>query len=236
MSYRNVCLLGFAVLASLAFANAEEHSDALPAAASAAPVSESLLGGMRWRQVGPFRGGRVLAVTGVSRRTKRFLFRRGFRRRVEVHRCRRDWEPLFDKEDTASIGSIAVAPSDPNMIYVGTGEACLRGNISLRRWRLQIQRSPARPGRTSGCAIRGTSAELIVDPRNPNTVFVAALGHAYGPNAERGVFRTTDGGKTWQKVLYMDEKTGAIDIVFDPNNSNIALRLLVPGAIAHPGP
>jgi photosystem II stability/assembly factor-like uncharacterized protein len=219
MSYRNVVLLGFAVLASFAFANAKAHSDAPPAAAPAAPASESLLGGMRWRQVGPFRGGRVLAVTGVPGEPSVFYFGAASGGVWRSSDAGASWEPIFDKEDAASIGSIAVASSDHNILYVGTGEACIRGNISYGNG---VYKSIDRGKTWKNVGLKDTRhiGALIVDPKNPNIVFVAALGHAYGPNEERGVFRSTDGGATWQKVLYKNEKTGAIDIVFDPNNPN----------------
>ncbi|HZE22624.1 MAG TPA: glycosyl hydrolase, partial [Blattabacteriaceae bacterium] len=118
-----------------------------------------------------------------------------------------------------SIGAIAVAQSDHNVIYVGTGEACIRGNISYGNG---VYKSVDAGKTWKNVGLKDTQhiGALIIDPRNPNIVFVAALGHAYGQNEQRGVFRTTDGGTNWQKVLYKDNKTGAIDVVFDPNNSN----------------
>jgi photosystem II stability/assembly factor-like uncharacterized protein len=224
MIYRNVCLLGFAVLASVAFAVAKEHSDTPPASdpqasTPAATVPENLFGAMRWRQVGPFRGGRVLAVTGVPGEPSVFYFGAASGGVWRSSDAGANWEPLFDKEDIASIGSIAVAPSDHNILYVGTGEACIRGDISYGNG---VYKSIDRGKTWKNIGLKNTRhiAEVIVDPRNPNIVFVAALGHAYGSNEERGVFRSTDGGATWQKVLYKDDKTGAIEVVFDPNNSN----------------
>ena len=130
-----------------------------------------------------------------------------------------NWQPLFDKQPIASIGAIAVAQSDHNVIYVGSGEACIRGNISYGNG---VYKSVDAGKTWKNVGLKDTQhiGAVIIDPRNPNIVFVAALGHAYGPNEERGVFRTTDGGVTWQKVLYKDNKTGAIDVVFDPNNAN----------------
>jgi photosystem II stability/assembly factor-like uncharacterized protein len=224
MIYRNVCVLGFAFLASVAFAVAEEHSDTPSAPEPQAstptvPVPESLFGAMRWRQVGPFRGGRVLAVTGVPGEPNVFYFGAASGGVWRSSDAGANWEPLFDKEDIASIGSVAVAPSDHNILYVGTGEACIRGDISYGNG---VYKSIDRGKTWKNIGLKNTRhiAELIVDPKNPNVVFVAALGHAYGSNEERGVFRTTDGGATWQKVLYKDDKTGAIEVVFDPNNSN----------------
>ena len=125
------------------------------------------------------------------------------------------WEPLTDKEPFDSIGSIAVADSDPNVIYVGTGEGCPRGNVVTgtacgSRW------MAARHGCTSGLKTRRPFRKSSSIRDNPDEVFVAALGHVYGPNAERGVYKSSDGGKTWKKVLYKDDKTGAVDITFEP--------------------
>ena len=126
---------------------------------------------------------------------------------------------LFDKQPIASIGAIAVAASDHNIIYAGSGEACIRGNISYGNG-VYKSVDTGKTWKNAGLKDTRHIGAVIVDPRNANVVFVAALGHAYGPNDERGIFRTTDGGASWQKVLYKDNKTGAIDVVFDPNNSN----------------
>jgi photosystem II stability/assembly factor-like uncharacterized protein len=224
MICRNSCLLGIAVLVSLAFAAAKDHPDVPPAplpevSASPGTIPESLFSAMRWRQVGPFRGGRVLAVTGVPGEPNVFYFGAAAGGVWRSSDAGANWEPIFDKEDAASIGAIAVAPSDHNILYVGTGEACIRGNISYGNG---VYKSIDRGKTWKNIGLKNTRhiGALIVDPKNPNVVFVAALGHAYGSNEERGIFRTTDGGATWQKVLYKDDKTGAIDVVFDPNNSN----------------
>src|SRR5205807_1039128 len=120
------------------------------------------------------------------------------------------WSPIFDKESIASIGSVAVAPSDANVVYVGTGEGCLRGNVSYGNG---VYRSNDAGKSWKSLGLRDTQhiPKVLIDPRNPEVVMVAALGHAFGPNAERGVFRTTDGGKTWTKVLFVDDRTGATD-------------------------
>jgi photosystem II stability/assembly factor-like uncharacterized protein len=190
--------------------------------ASASPtpmVDEKLFNAMRWRQVGPFRGGRVLAVTGVPGEPNVFYFGGASGGVWKSTDTGVSWQPIFDKQNIASIGSIAVAPSDHNIIYVGTGEACIRGNISYGNG---VYKSIDGGKNWTNLGLKDTRhiGAVIVDPRNPNIAFVAALGHAYGPNEERGLYRTTDGGATWQKVLYKDNKTGAIDVVFDPNNSN----------------
>ncbi len=196
---------------------------ALPAAAQA--INENTFKGMKWRLVGPFRGGRVLAVTGVEGNTKTYYFGAVAGGVWKTVNGGVTWTPVFDKQSIASIGAIAVAPSDANVIYAGTGEACIRGNISYGNG-VYKSLDGGKTWTHVGLADTRHIAKVLVDPRNPDVVFVAALGHAYGPNAERGVFRSTDGGKTWQKVLYKDEKTGAIDLGFDPANSHILYAAL----------
>src|SRR5947209_1878399 len=182
-------------------------------------IDEKLFGAMRWRQVGPFRGGRVLAVTGVPGEPTVFYFGGASGGVWKSTDTGVNWQPVFDKQPIASIGAIAVAPSDHNTIYAGSGEACIRGNITYGNG---VYKSVDAGKTWKNLGLKDTRhiGAVIIDPKNPNIVFVAALGHAYGPNEERGVFRTTDGGATWQKVLFKDNKTGAIDIVFDPKNSN----------------
>lgn len=188
--------------------------------AGAAPVAdENLFNAMRWRQVGPFRGGRVLAVTGVPGEPDVFYFGGASSGVWKSTDTGVSWKPLFDSQNIASIGAIAVAPSDHNILYVGSGEACIRGNISYGNG---VYKSIDGGKTWKNIGLKDTLhiGAVIVDPKNPNIVLVAALGHAYGPNEERGIFRSTDGGATWQKVLYKDNKTGAIDVVSDPNNSS----------------
>ncbi len=178
------------------------------------------LGGLHWRNIGPYRGGRTLAVTGVAQKPDTFYFGSVVGGVWKTDNAGASWTPIFDKEPIASVGAIAVAPSDPNVIYVGTGESALREDISFGDG---VYRSTD-AGKTwqhMGLADTRHIGKIIVDPKDPNIVLVAAVGHAYGPNAERGVFRSTDGGKTWKKVLYRDDKTGAIDLSFDPDNPRI---------------
>ena len=192
---------------------------------AATSYDQSLFKGMKWRSIGPYRGGRVLAVTGVPGDPYTFYFggvAGGVWRTTDGGL---NWQPLFDKEAVSSIGAIAVADSNHNVIYVGTGEACIRGNISYGDG---IYKSTDGGKTWINISLKDTQhvGAVIIDPRNSDVVLVAALGHAYGPNPDRGVYRTSDGGKTWTKVLYKDEKTGAIDVVFDPNNPNIVFAAL----------
>ena len=203
----------------------KKKAAAKPPVAEPMAVDEGLFSGMRWRQVGPFRGGRVLAVTGVPGEPGVFYFGGASSGVWKSTDSGANWKPLFDKQGVASIGAIAVAPSDHNVIYAGSGEACIRGNISYGDG---VSKSIDGGKNWKNVGLKDTRhiGAVIVDPRNANVVFVAALGHAYGPNDERGVFRTTDGGATWQKVLFKDNKTGAIDVVFDPTNSSILFASL----------
>jgi photosystem II stability/assembly factor-like uncharacterized protein len=192
---------------------------------SSAQIDPGLIGGMKWRQIGPFRGGRVLAVAGVPGDPYTYYFGAVAGGIFKSTNGGLSWTPTFDHEGVSSIGAIAVADSDHNIIYAGTGEACLRGNISYGDG-VYKSTDAGRTWTNVGLKDSRHIGALIIDPRNPDIVLVAALGHAYGPNAERGVFRTSDGGKTWQKVLYKEENTGAIDVVFDPRNSRIVYAAL----------
>ena len=181
--------------------------------------------GMRYRLIGPFRGGRSLTVAGLPGDPTTYYFGGVGGGVWKSTDGANTWNPIFDKEGTSAIGSLAVAPSDHNILYVGTGETALRGNISHGDG---IYKSVDAGKTWKNVGLRDSRAigKVIINPHNPDIVYVAALGHPYGPNAERGVFRTTDGGKTWDKVLYKDENTGAIDIAFDPNNPNILFAAL----------
>jgi photosystem II stability/assembly factor-like uncharacterized protein len=186
---------------------------------------ESKLQGLKWRLIGPFRGGRSIAATGIPGNPSTFYFGAVSGGVWKTTNAGLTWDPIFDKQAASSIGAIAVAESDPNIIYVGTGEACIRGNISYGDG---VYKSVDAGKTWTNIGLRDTRhiGAVIVDPHNANIVFVAALGHAYGRNTERGIFRTRDGGRNWEKVLYKDDKTGGIDIVFDPQNSHILFAAL----------
>ena len=192
----------------------------LHAAVTPAPEKpKSELGALKFRALGPAISGRVARVAGVpgDPLTYYAAFAQGGVWKSE--NGGRDWKPVFDDQPTNSIGSIAVAASDPNVVYVGTGEANIRGNVALgsgifksvdagRNWQ-QVWKA------------RGQIGTMAIDPRNSAIAFAAVLGSPFGPGKERGVYRTIDGGKSWQQVLFVDEKTGAADVAFDPNNSHI---------------
>ena len=176
--------------------------------------------GMQYRAIGPFRGGRSLTASGVPGDPTTYYFGATGGGIWKSTDGATTWKAVFDHEKSSSIGSLAVAPSDPNVIYAGTGEGCIRGNAATGDG---VYKSVDAGKTWKNVGLRDSRAigKLIVDPHDPDVVFVAALGHPYGPNPERGIFRTTDGGKTWAKVLYVDENTGGIDVTFDPHNSHI---------------
>ncbi len=182
---------------------------------------------LNYRLVGPFRGGRVVAVSGVVGQDNVYYFGAVAGGVWKTTDGGINWTPLFDKQKIASpaIGAIAVSESDPNVIYVGTGEACIRGNIVGGNG---VYKSIDAGKTWSSVGLADTHAigRLIINPKNPDVAFVAALGHPFGDNDERGIFRTRDGGKTWEKVLYKDSKTGGIDVTFDPSNPNIVFASL----------
>ena len=180
---------------------------------------------MHWREIGPTRGGRARALDGVPSQPNVFYagYDNGGVWRSTDYGA--NWVPLFDNEPTSSIGAIAVAPSDPNIIYVGTGAGIIRPDLSVGDGMYKSTdagKTWTHPG------LRDTQmiANIVVDPHDPNRLFVAALGHPYGPNEERGIFRSTDGGKTFTKVLYKNPYVGANDVRIDPQNSNIVYAAL----------
>src|SRR5260221_9225578 len=206
------------VLLALALA-APVLAGALPAVlAQPARIDASLYGGLRWRSVGPFRGGRVNGVTGVAGQPYVFYFGSVGGGVWKTTNGGRTWLPIFDSQPVASIGAIAVAPLNPNIVYVGTGESDMRSQISYGNG---MYRSTDAGKTWSHLGLVDTRqiARVIVDPRNPDVVFVAALGHVYGANPDRGVYRSRDGGATWQRVLFKGNDIGAIDLAFDPSNA-----------------
>jgi photosystem II stability/assembly factor-like uncharacterized protein len=189
----------------------------LASAVTAQQFDSKLFQEMRWRSIGPFRGGRALAVTGVPGLTDVFYFGSVDGGVWRTNDAGRTWNPIFDSQPIASIGAIAVAPSNPQVIYVGTGEADMRSDIAYGNG-MYKSTDGGKTWTHVGLDDSRQIARILVDPHEPDRVFVAALGHAYGPNTERGVFRSSDAGKTWQRVLFHDENTGAIDLAFEPGN------------------
>ena len=188
--------------------------------AEATKPEEKAFKGMKYRLIGPFRGGRSLTAAGIPGDATTYYFGATGGGVWKSTDGAMTWSPVFDKEGSGAIGSIAVAASNHNVLYVGTGEACIRGNISHGDG---VYRSldAGKTWKNVGLKDSRAIGKVIINPTNPDIVFVAALGHPFGSNTERGIFRTQDGGKTWEKVLYKDDKTGGIDIAFDPHNPNV---------------
>jgi photosystem II stability/assembly factor-like uncharacterized protein len=176
--------------------------------------------GLRWRLIGPFRGGRSEASAGVPGDPMVYYFGSAAGGVFKTTNGGISWVPVFDRQSQGAIGAIAVAPSNPSIVYAGTGEQCIRNDIVAGDG---IYRSDdaGMTWRNVGLKDSEHIATIIIDQQNPDDVFVAAIGHAFGPNEERGVFHTTDGGKNWQKILYVDDKTGATDLAVDAHDKNI---------------
>ncbi len=204
---------------------AKESSQNATAESDSGKPGDKLFTGMKYRMIGPFRGGRSLTAAGIPGDPTTYYFGATGGGVWKSTDGAMTWSPIFDKEGSGDIGSLAVANSDHNTIYVGTGEACIRGNIAQGDG---VYKSLDGGKTWKNVGLHDTRAigKVIINPNNPDIVFVAALGHPYGPNTERGIFRTTDGGKSWEKVLYKDENTGGIDIAFDPHNPHILFAAL----------
>ena len=214
------------ILAALAAVLLGAIGTPAPAADTAKPqIDPALFKALHWRGIGPYRGGRALAVTGVPGEPETFYFGAVAGGVWKTRDAGATWSPIFDHEGMSSIGAIAVAPSDHNVLYVGTGEGALRGNITYGDG-VYKSTDAGRTWHNIGLKDSRQIGALIVDPHNPDIVLVAAIGHAFGPNPERGVYRTVDGGKSWTKVLGKDDQTGAIDVIFDPHNASIVYAAL----------
>ena len=190
-----------------------------PSPAKSQVTAAEVFSALPYRHIGPV-GNRVTAVTGVSGDPNTYYFGAAsggvFRSRDGGHH----WTPIFDAQDVASIGAIAIAPSADNVIWVGTGEAFIRSNVSIGDG---VYRSTD-GGNTwehKGLPASGRIGRIVVNPTDPDIVYAAALGHLYGPQEEKGIFRTTDGGDSWERVLFVDESTGGVDVVMDPHNPQV---------------
>jgi len=195
------------------------------AQAAAQPVSPSLYAEMRWRMIGPHRGGRTVAASGVPGQPNVFYIgvnNGGVWKTTDYGRV---WTPIFDDQPTGSIGALAIAPSNPSIIYVGSGEGLQRPDLSTGNG---IYKSTDGGSTWTHLGLRDGQQipAIIVDPGDPNRLFVAVLGHPYGPNPERGIFRSTDGGQSFRKVLYKDENTGGVEVAFDPRNPQAVYAVL----------
>src|SRR6202050_4617259 len=192
----------------------------LPGAAGAQPIDSDLFHDLHWRNVGPFRGGRTRAAVGVPSQPNLFYMGQVNGGVGKSDDYGRTWTPIFDSQPTGSIGAIAVAPSDPNVIYVASGEGLQRPDLSVGNG-IYKSTDAGRTWTHLGLRDGQQIPALAVDPRDANHLFAAVLGHPYGANEERGVFVSTDGGQTWRKAFYIDENTGASDIAMDPTNPDV---------------
>ncbi|HLR06281.1 MAG TPA: hypothetical protein VK117_10735 [Pyrinomonadaceae bacterium] len=180
---------------------------------------------LHWRSIGPFRGGRTRAVAGVPSQPSVFYIAQVNGGVWKTDDYGRTWTPIFDDQPTGSVGCIAVAPSDPNIVYVGSGEGLQRPDLSVGDG---IYKSTNAGKTWTHLGLRDGQQipQIAVDPRDPNRILVAVAGHPYGPNEERGIFRSTDGGKTFEKVLYKDDNIGGADVLIDPTNPDVAYASL----------
>ena len=220
-----------AVVCALALAAAQAvihplQAQAPAAAGQATRVDASFLSGLRWRNIGPNRGGRSIAVAGSAARPLEYYFGATGGGLWKTSDAGTTWRPVADEPlRTSSVGAVAVAESQPDIVWVGMGEVQLRGNV-IQGDGVYKSTDAGKSWKHMGLADTRAIGRIRIHPTRPDTVYVAALGHVYGPSQERGVFRTTDGGATWTRVLFRDERTGAVDLCFDPSNPSVLYAAL----------
>lgn len=183
-------------------------------------IDSSLLAGLKWRMIGPFRGGRTVGACGVTQQPNVFYIGVNNGGVWKTTDYGRTWKPVFDEQPTGSIGDVEVAPSNPDVVYVGTGEGLHRPDLSVGNG-IYKSIDAGVTWHNTGLSDGQQVGKIAIDPKNENRVFAAVLGHPYNANKVRGVYRTIDGGKTWEQVLFIDENTGAIQVEVDPENSDI---------------
>src|SRR6516165_5425549 len=212
-----------AFIVSLAVTTPQQRS---PDGAQQQPaVDPSLFADMKWRNIGPYRGGRTKSAAGHATQPYTFyigMVNGGVWKTTDAGRT---WKPIFDAQPTGSIGWVAVAPSGPNIVYVGSGEGLPRPYLSVGDG---IYKSTDAGQTWTHLGLRDAQQipKIAIDPKNPDRLFVAALGHPYGPNQERGIFRSTDGGRSFERVLFKDENTGGKDVDIDPTNPDVVFATL----------
>ncbi|MEY4920137.1 MAG: hypothetical protein RLZZ431_1319, partial [Bacteroidota bacterium] len=206
---KNFTRIAFVLLASFAIHYSQAQS------------GDSTLKGMNWRNIGPNRGGRSLGVAGSSKNKLEYYFGAVGGGLWKTTDGGLNWKPVTDGQLTSSsVGAVAVSETNPDIIYIGTGETAFRGNI-MQGDGVYKSTDAGKTWKNIGLKNTQSISRVRIHPTNPDIVYVSALGHAFGPNEERGVFKTIDGGKTWNKVLYVNEKAGAEDLVIDPQNPEI---------------
>jgi photosystem II stability/assembly factor-like uncharacterized protein len=220
MPFRRVVLLAFVTLSSVLALDIRLPAQSAPRAADAPRVDPALFADMKWRNIGPYRAGRTKAAAGHRSQPHTFyigMVNGGVWKTTDAGRT---WTPIFDEQPTGSIGWVAVAPSNPDIVYVASGEGLPRPDLAVGDG---IYRSSDAGKTWTHLGLRDAQQipKLAIDPNNPDRIFVAALGHPYGPNQERGIFRSLDGGKTFDRVLFKDENTGGKDVDIDPSNPDV---------------
>ncbi len=190
-----------------------------------AQVSTEQLAGLKYRMIGPHRAGRTVGISGVADQPNVFYIGVNNGGVWKTTDYGHTWKPIFDAENTGSVGDVAVAPSNSNVIYVGSGEGIQRPDLSIGNG-LYKSSDAGKTWSNMGLHDAQQIGGISIDPKNENRIFVAALGHPYGPNKERGVYRSLDGGKTLEQVLYIDENTGAVQVLIDPNHTNIVFATI----------
>src|SRR5579864_6421850 len=219
MKKHRIFCAGLMILALSFFAAHSTFAAADQDASNEKPAD--IFANLKFRNLGPaVAGGRVAAVAGVPGQPNIYYAGAGGGGVWKTVDGGLSWKPIFEHESTASIGAISIAPSNPNYIWVGTGEGNIRNDV-IDGSGVYFSSDAGHSWKFMGLADTQHITTISIDPHDPNTVFVGALGHTWGPNAQRGVFRTTDGGKTWTKVLFVNDSTGVSDMAMAPGNSKV---------------
>ncbi len=215
-------VLCFAAITAARTAQAQRRPARAASTAPTAPaqgIDSTAWAALRWRYIGP-EGNRVSSVAGVAGDRSIYYAGAASGGLWKTTDGGIHWAPIFDEQPVASIGALAVAPSDPNVVWAGTGEPFIRSHVSIG-WGVFLSTDAGKTWKKMGLDSTGRISRIIVHPTDPRIVYVAAEGHLYGPQSQRGIYRTTDGGATWQRVLFVNDSTGASDLVMDPNNPRI---------------
>jgi photosystem II stability/assembly factor-like uncharacterized protein len=214
-------LLAFTAVTLVAFAQKKEKAKTTPVVVKEDNSDAALLSNVKYRSIGPYRGGRSAAATGSYKTKTTFYFGATGGGVWKTTDGGSNWKNITDKYFGGTIGSVAVAPSDDNILYVGEGENSMRGNVAEGLGGIWRSEDAGRTWKNLGLKDGRHIIRIVIHPRDANTLWVAVMGHLFGPNEERGVFKTTDGGKTWKKTLYVNDQTGASDLVMEPGNPEI---------------
>ncbi len=214
---RRLVLIGAALLVAAAWTGERPSAQA----GAGSPYPDAMFGSLKWRNIGPNRGGRSIAVAGSAARAQEYYFGATGGGLWKTGDGGTTWRPVSDKAfKTSSVGGVAVAESNPDVVYVGMGETELRGNV-IQGDGLYKSVDAGKTWAPAGLAKTAAIARIRVHPTNPDLVYVAALGDPYGASADRGIYRSRDGGKSWEKVLFRDDKTGAVDLSMDPHHPEV---------------